>query len=54
MEGKASYEDIDGSSIIIIESNFYKREPVYRVEFLTGRNKRFFIQGSETFSKSGI
>lgn len=49
--GEASYKEIDGSTLVT--SEFYKTEPVYRVEFITGRNESFFIQGSETISKIG-
>ena len=51
--GNASYKDMDGSVLITIDTEFYKSEPVYRVEFITGRNERFFVQGSETVSKFG-
>lgn len=51
--GKATFKEIDGSTLVTIDSEFYKNEPVYRVEFTTGRNESFFIQGSETISKLG-
>ena len=49
--GKAEYKNIYGGLQISIDSDFYQREPVYRVEFQTGRGNRFYIQGSETISR---
>ncbi|MBQ4811110.1 hypothetical protein J8M20_07170 [Pseudoalteromonas luteoviolacea] len=49
--GEADYKVIEGSTLITMTKEFYKSEPTYRVEFITGRNESFFIQGSETSSK---
>lgn len=49
--GKAKYEEHNGSVSISIDPEFYLHEPVYRVEFITGRRESFFVQGSETVSK---
>ena len=51
--GKASFQDHGGSILIAVDPNFYQHEPIYRVEFKTGRNESFFFQGSETMSKFG-
>lgn len=49
--GKATYKEHDGSVLISVDPQFYQHEPVYRVEFKTGRKESFFVQGSETVSK---
>lgn len=49
--GKAIYETHDGLSHIRIDPEFIQLEPVYRVEFKTGRGESFYVQGSETISK---
>ena len=49
--GKATYENHDGLLHISIDSGAIQIEPVYRVEFKTGRGKIFYVQGSESISK---
>ncbi len=51
--GKASMKEIEGSVLITVDVKLYQHEPVYRVEFKTGRKESFFVQGSETISKFG-
>jgi hypothetical protein len=48
---KAIYQNHDGLSHISIDPEFIQLEPVYRVEFKTGRGESFYVQGSETISK---
>ncbi len=49
--GKAVYKEHGDIVSVSVDSQFYKFEPVYRIEFKTGRNESFFVQGSETMSK---
>ena len=49
--GVATYREIDGSLTITTDSQFYLHEPVYQLEFRTGRNESFLIRGSETTAR---
>lgn len=49
--GKAMNENHGGLSHITIDPDSIQMEPVYRVEFKTGRGENFYVQGSETLSK---
>jgi len=49
--GSATYFSHDGGVTISLDPRFYLDEPVYRVEFKTGRGRSFYVQGSDTMSK---
>ena len=49
--GSASYLDHDGGVSISLDPKFYLDEPVYRIEFKTGRGENFYVQSSDTMSK---
>ncbi|MCG9579501.1 hypothetical protein L1D14_25160 [Vibrio tubiashii] len=49
--GVVEYREIDGSLTITTDSQFYVNEPVYQLEFRSGRNEVFSIRGSETTAR---
>ncbi|MGR6859961.1 hypothetical protein ACU5EH_06215 [Aliivibrio salmonicida] len=51
--GVATYREIEGSLTITTDAQFYLIEPVYQLEFRTGRNNNFAIKGSETMARFG-
>lgn len=50
--GVAEFREFEGGGFLIsISSDFYEHEPVYLIEFRTGRGSEFYIQTSDTMSK---
>ncbi len=50
--GEAEFREFEGGGFLIsTSSDFYEHEPVYLMEFRTGRGSEFYIQTSDTMSK---
>lgn len=49
--GKAEFEGYEGGHTVKLSPDFFLSEPVYRVEFTTGRGNSFLVQTSDTISK---
>ncbi|MBL4680143.1 MAG: hypothetical protein JKY88_05395 [Pseudomonadales bacterium] len=50
--GTAERQDYpEGGIKISVNSEFWQQEPIYQVDFFTGRGSTFYVQGSDTMSR---